>query len=199
MNDLLIGICAALRAEKAHGDLLLALARLRERGIAAKVLIVGDGPERSAIERKIAALNLSHCVFITGFKEDVRPYPAICDVIVLASHGIETFSIAALEAMAMGKPLVLTRIGGAEEQVIAGKMAFSMSLTIETLTDKLVALQSESTGKRMDGIRERVEALFSEGRMIEQFERQIQALCDAKKRTRLPRVSRPLQAVIKLA
>src|ERR1019366_9519113 len=53
VNDLLIGICAALRPEKAHGDLLLALARLRERGIAAKVLIVGDGPERSAIEQKI--------------------------------------------------------------------------------------------------------------------------------------------------
>lgn len=178
VNDLLIGICAALRAEKAHGDLLLALARLRERGIAAKVLIVGDGPERSAIERKIAALNLSHCVFITGFKEDVRPYLAICDVIVLASHGIETFSIAALEAMAMGKPLVLTRIGGAEEQVIAGKNGFLYEPgDIETLTDKLVALQSESTRKRMGmASRERVEALFSEGRMIEQFERQIQAL-----------------------
>src|ERR1035438_4211131 len=123
-NDLLIGICAALRPEKAHRDLLRALARLRERGISAKVLIVGDGPERSTIEQTIAALNLSPCVFITGFKDDVRPYLAICDVIVLASHAIETLSIAALEAMAMGKPLVLTRIGGAEEQVIDGKNGF---------------------------------------------------------------------------
>jgi glycosyltransferase involved in cell wall biosynthesis len=177
-NDLLIGICAALRPEKAHGDLLLALTRLRERGISAKVLIVGDGPERSAIEHTIAALKLSHCVFITGFKDDVRPYLAICDVIVLASHAIETFSIAALEAMAMGKPLVLTRIGGAEEQVIAGKNGFLYEPgDIEALSDNLAELQSESTRNRMGtASRERVESLFSESRMMEQFEREIQAL-----------------------
>jgi glycosyltransferase involved in cell wall biosynthesis len=176
-NDLLIGICAALRPEKAHRDLLLALARLRERGIAAKVLIVGDGPERSTIEQTIAALNLSSCVFITGFKDDVRPYLAICDIIVLASRAIETLSIAALEAMAMGKPLVLTRIGGAEEQVIDGNNGFLYEPgDIEALTDKLAGLQLQSTRKRMGSAsRERVESLFSESRMMEQFERQIQA------------------------
>jgi glycosyltransferase involved in cell wall biosynthesis len=177
-DDLLIGICATLRPEKAHGDLLLALTRLRERGISAKVLIVGDGPERSPIEQTIAALKLSHCVFITGFKDDVRPYLAICDVIVLASHAIETFSIAALEAMAMGKPLVLTRIGGAEEQVIAGQNGFLYEPgDIEALSDNLAELQSESTRNRMGtASRERVESLFSESRMMEQFEREIQAL-----------------------
>ncbi len=177
-DDLLIGICAALRPEKAHGDLLLALSLLRERGIPAKVLIVGDGPERSAIEQQLAELNLAACVFITGFKDDVRPYLAICDVIVLASHAIETFSIAALEAMAMGKPLVLTRIGGAEEQVIDGRNGFLYEPgDIESLSDKLAALQPEPLRKAMGmASRERVEALFSEERMMEQFERQIQAL-----------------------
>jgi glycosyltransferase involved in cell wall biosynthesis len=177
-DDLLIGICAALRPEKAHGDLLLAVSRLRERGIAAKVLIVGDGPERAAIEQTIAMLNLSGCVFITGFKDDVRPYLAICDVMVLASHAIETFSIAALEAMAMGKPLVLTRIGGAEEQVIAGQNGFLYQPgDIEALCDKLAALKLESTRKSMGAAsRERVAALFSQGRMMEQFEREIQTL-----------------------
>jgi glycosyltransferase involved in cell wall biosynthesis len=177
-DDLLIGICAALRPEKAHGDLLLALARLRERGMSAKALIVGEGPERSAIEQTAAALNLSRCVFITGFKDDVRPYLAICDVIVLASHAIETFSIAALEAMAMGKPLVLTRVGGAEEQVIDGQNGFLYEPgDIEALSDKLAALQLNSTRKRMGAAsRERVESLFSQSRMMEQFEQQILAL-----------------------
>ena len=176
-NDLLIGICAALRPEKAHRDLVRALALLRERGISAKLLIVGDGPERSTIEQTIAALNLSPCVFITGFKDDVRPYLAICDIIVLAST-TETFSIAALEAMAMGKPLVLTRIGGAEEQVIDGKNGYLYEPgDIEALTDKLAGLQLQSTRKRMGSAsRERVESLFSESRMMEQFELQIQAL-----------------------
>jgi glycosyltransferase involved in cell wall biosynthesis len=177
-DDLLIGICAALRPEKAHGDLLRALSLLRERGIPAKALIVGDGPERAAIEQTIAALHLDGCVFITGFKDDVRPYLAICDVVVLASHAIETFSIAALEAMAMGKPLVLTRIGGAEEQVIDGKNGFLYEPgDIGALSEKLAALQSEPARKAMGmASRERVEALFSEGRMMEQFEAQIQTL-----------------------
>jgi glycosyltransferase involved in cell wall biosynthesis len=177
-DDLLVGICAALRPEKAHGDLLLALARLRERGISAKALIVGDGPERSVIEQRIAALKLSRCVYITGFKDDVRPYLAICDVIVLASHAIETFSIAALEAMAMGKPLVLTRIGGAEEQVIAGQNGFLYEPgDIDALSGDLAELQLTSVRARMGAAsRERVESLFSESRMMEQFEREIQAL-----------------------
>jgi glycosyltransferase involved in cell wall biosynthesis len=177
-TDLVIGICAALRPEKAHGDLVNALARLRARGISAKGLLVGDGPQRSLVERQIAALNLGGSIFITGFKDDVRPYLSICDIVVLASHAIETFSIAALEAMAMAKPLVLTRIGGAEEQVIGGKNGFLFEPgDIEALTDKLAALQSEPIRKRM-GIasRERVESLFSEERMIEQFERELQAL-----------------------
>jgi glycosyltransferase involved in cell wall biosynthesis len=176
-DDLLIGICAALRPEKAHGDLLQALSLLRERGIPAKVLIVGDGPERSAIEQTIGALDMNGCVFITGFADDVRPYLAICDVVVLAS-AIETFSIAALEAMAMGKPLVLTRIGGAEEQVIDGQNGFLYEPgDIEALSQKLAALQLEPTRKAMgQASRERVKRLFSEGRMMEQFEAQIQAL-----------------------
>jgi glycosyltransferase involved in cell wall biosynthesis len=177
-NDLLIGICAALRPEKAHRDLLLALARLRERGISAKALMVGDGPERAAIERTILTLNLSGSVFITGFKDDVRPYLAICDVVVLASHAIETFSIAALEAMAMGKPLVLTRIGGAEEQVISGENGFLYEPgDIEALTDKLAALQLSSTRERLGAAsRARVASLFSERRMTQQFEHEIKAL-----------------------
>lgn len=181
-DDLLIGICAALRPEKAHRDLLQALARLRARGVAAKVLMVGDGPERADIERTIAALNLGGCAFITGFKDDVRPYLAICDLIVLASHAIETFSIAALEAMAMGKPLVLTRIGGAEEQVISGENGFLYEPgDIDALTDRLAALQSSSTRERMGAAsRERVESLFSERRMTQQFEHEIQVLGSTK-------------------
>jgi len=54
-GDLLIGICAALRPEKAHGDVLLALSRLRgTRNIGQSADCGWTGPERSAIEQKIA-------------------------------------------------------------------------------------------------------------------------------------------------
>ncbi len=177
-DDLLIGICAALRPEKAHVDLLYALVRLRERGVPAKALFVGDGPERGAIEQKIRELNLRGSVVITGFMQDVRPYVGSCDVIALVSHAIETFSVAALEAMAMGKPLVLTLIGGAAEQVIEGQNGYLYEPgDIDALTDRLFALTSSDLRSRMGKIsRERVESLFSQQRMMDQFQTQIRAL-----------------------
>lgn len=119
-DDLVIGICAALRPEKQHEDLLEAIALLRAEGLPAKCLIIGDGPRRSAIEARIASLVLGQQVVITGFEKDVRPHIAACDCLAIVSHLVETFSVAALEAMAMGKPVVMSAIGGAAEQIRDG-------------------------------------------------------------------------------
>ena len=71
------------------------------------MLIIGEGPQRREIERQIAELELTGHAVIAGHRNDVRPYIACCDVMTLTSHNVETFSIAALESMALGKPLVL--------------------------------------------------------------------------------------------
>jgi glycosyltransferase involved in cell wall biosynthesis len=140
-EDYVIGICATLRHEKAHPDLLNALARLRSNGIPAKALIIGDGPERGRIEQVARDLGIEKHIVITGFQADVRPFVAACDVMTLVSHSVETFSIAALESMAMGKAMLMTRIGGADEQVIEGKngMLFEPG-DIDALTGKLATL-----------------------------------------------------------
>jgi glycosyltransferase involved in cell wall biosynthesis len=122
-DDFVIGICSGLRPVKAHGDLLAAIAQLRSRGVAAKGLLIGDGPERPAIERATARLGLDGHVVITGVREDVRSHVSACDVMTLVSHS-ETFSLAALESMALGKPLVMSDVGGAGEQVIHGEHGF---------------------------------------------------------------------------
>ena len=69
-DDFVIGICSGLRRVKAHGDLLAAIAKLRSRGVAAKGLLIGDGPERPAIERAIGRLSLEGHIAITGVRED---------------------------------------------------------------------------------------------------------------------------------
>lgn len=122
-EDFVIGICSGLRPVKAHGDLLAAIARLRARGVAAKGLLIGDGPERPVIERASARLGLEGHVAITGVQEDVRSFVSACDVMTLVSHS-ETFSLAALESMALGKPLVMSDVGGAGEQVSHGEQGF---------------------------------------------------------------------------
>jgi glycosyltransferase involved in cell wall biosynthesis len=174
-RDYVIGICAVLRPEKAHGDVLQALARLRKAGLQAKLLLVGDGPERAAIEAQAVSLGISADVAIAGFQKDVRPYIAACDVMVLASHTIETFSIAALESMALGKPVVLTNIGGADEQVSPGINGYLFAPgDIDALTEHLTALASPQTRAVMGQaamkiVRER----FTTAKMIAAFSTQL--------------------------
>ncbi len=118
-DELAIGLCAIFREEKRHIDLLSALAALRRQGIAAKAVLVGDGPMRAEIEAAINRLGLRGAVVLAGFQQDVRPYIAMCDVMTLTSHA-ETFPMATLEYMAMGKPLVASKVGGLNEQVSDG-------------------------------------------------------------------------------
>ena len=170
--DFVVGICAALRPEKAHGDLVRALDRLRRGGqIRAKGLLIGDGPERGRVEQLIARLGLGADVAVSGFQSDVRPLVACCDVMALPSHAVETFSIAALEAMALGKPLVLSRIGGAEEQVTDGVNGLLFEPgDIDALARHLARLADAPTRERMARAAEqRVRNGFEESRMIGEY------------------------------
>jgi glycosyltransferase involved in cell wall biosynthesis len=177
-NDYVIAICAALRPEKAHGDYLQALVKLRAGGLSVKGLIIGDGIERRNIEQAIDHLRLRDCVVITGFQTDVRPLVACSDVVVLASHAVETFSVAALEAMALGKPLVLTRIGGADEQVSDNVNGFLFEPgDIDGLAAHLARLSVPEERARM-GIEavSRVRECFTESRMLAAFADQLVGL-----------------------
>lgn len=123
-EDYVIGLCSVFRPEKAHGDLLEAVWKLRSRGVPAKALLIGDGPERGTIERTISRLGLEQHVVITGLREDVRACIGACDVMTLVSRSVESFSLAALESMSLGKPMIMSDIGGARELVIHGEHGF---------------------------------------------------------------------------
>ena len=183
-DDYVIGLCSSLRPEKAHGDLLQAVARLRAQGCPAKALLIGDGTERAAIERHIETLGLGEHVVITGMQQDVRPYIGSCDVMTLVSHAIETFSLAALESMALGKPLVMSDIGGASEQVVHGQTGFVFEPgDIETLTAHLRSLDSPTLRARMGvaGAR-RVRQLFTVEAMTSGFTAAIDSLLEDGRR-----------------
>jgi glycosyltransferase involved in cell wall biosynthesis len=178
-DDYVVAICAALRPEKAHGDYLQALAKLRARGLPVKGLIIGDGSERRSIERRIEALNLADSVFITGFQSDIRPLVACSDVVVLTSTSTETFSVAALEAMALGKPLVLSNIGGADEQVSDNVNGFLFEPgDIDALTAHLAYLNDANERARMgQASLRRVRQSFTQSGMLAAFTEQLAALC----------------------
>ncbi len=189
-HDYVVGMCAVMRPEKSHGDLLKALAHLQHEGLSIRCLLIGDGPMRPLIELQIDALGLRHMVRITGLLSDVRVAVSACDVMVLPS--VETFSIAALEAMALGKPMVMTRMGGAPEQVTSGDngLLYPLGDTV-TLAACLRQLASPELRKQM-GVRaaERVQRQFDVSHMIQSYEAALEALV-----SRRPVVSdQPLRA-----
>lgn len=171
-GDYLVGICALIRPEKAHADLLKAVALLRKSGMDIKCLLIGDGPQRSEIEAKIVNFGLTSHVCITGLLPDVRPTVAACNVMALVSHR-ETFSISALESMALGKPMIMTKIGGANEQIIHGKNGYLYeSGNITELADALRQLmESEKRGRMGASARSRVVQQFSLGAMVDAYDR----------------------------
>lgn len=170
-GDYVVGLCSVFRPEKAHGDLLQAIAELRSRGLPAKALLIGDGPERTAIETAISRLRLEAHVRITGLREDVRPFIGACDVMTLVSHSVETFSLAALESMSLGKPMVMSRTGGAGELVVHGEQGFVFEPgDIATLAKHLTLLTSPSLRARLGAAAaRRVRELFTVQGMAARF------------------------------
>lgn len=179
-SDYVIGICAALRPEKAHTDLLAAVARLRNMGYPARALIVGDGPERRNIEAQATQLGIHESVYITGLQTDVRPWLAAMDVFALASRSIETLSIAGLEAMAAARPLVLSRVGGADELVVSGANGLLFDPgDIAALTACLQKLFDADTRRRFgESSTARVRDHFSQQKMLMRYTGALKELCN---------------------
>jgi glycosyltransferase involved in cell wall biosynthesis len=128
-TGLLIGAVGRLAPEKNHDVLLTALRRLRVARVDAHLVIAGAGPLRAALEKRAAALEIADRVSFIGELDDVRPVLAALDVFVLPSVAVESFSNAALEAMAMGRPVILSDIGGAREMIDDGVEGYVVSPT----------------------------------------------------------------------
>jgi len=108
-----------LHPAKGTEDLLLALARLREAGERFKCLVLGEGALRPFLEQRIRRLALGDCVQLLGHAANPYAYVRSADVFVSASRW-ETFGIAILEAMALGRPVVATRTDGAVDLIEDG-------------------------------------------------------------------------------
>jgi glycosyltransferase involved in cell wall biosynthesis len=127
-------LAAAFRPEKNHLGAIRALKILREtRGENAYLLLAGEGVMRKQAEQIAQDLNLAEYVIFAGPQKDLRPFYWAADLFSLTSASVETFSIAALEAMSCGLPAVLTDIGGAREMVIEGKNGFLSGSDDESL------------------------------------------------------------------
>jgi glycosyltransferase involved in cell wall biosynthesis len=115
-----VGTVALFSAKKRLHDWLAAARIVLNHQPAARFLLVGDGPLRTELHASAAALGIEHAVSFPGLQEDVRPYLAAMDVYLMTSI-FEGLPVALLEAMAMGRAVVVTPVGGIPEVVRAGE------------------------------------------------------------------------------
>jgi N-acetyl-alpha-D-glucosaminyl L-malate synthase BshA len=94
-----------------------------QKQIPAKLLMIGDGPERSAAERLTARKKISDRVMFVGKQDRVYELLALADLMLLPSE-LESFGLASLEAMACEVPSIATRVGGLPEVIEHGHSGF---------------------------------------------------------------------------
>jgi glycosyltransferase involved in cell wall biosynthesis len=111
---------SALVRRKGLDVLLDALADLARRGLRPALWIAGDGPEHGVLVAQAARLGLTARVRWLGHRDEVGDLLAACDVFVLPSRR-EGLGVAALEAMAAGRPVVASAVGGLGDAVVDGR------------------------------------------------------------------------------
>jgi len=115
-----IGFVGRLEAVKNVNSLLNAFITLRANGTPCELWIIGDGSERSALERRILERSLTDEVLLFGYQDDPAFFMRQCHVCVQPSLS-EGFGLAVVEAMGCGVPVIATASGGTPEIIDHGK------------------------------------------------------------------------------
>ena len=181
-EKILIGAIGRLVAEKGLEYLLECMPKLLKHFSRAKLLLVGDGPSRADLEKRVLSLGLKDNIIFTGFRSDIREILSRLDILILPSI-LEGFPMIILEAMAMAKPIVASDIPGIREQIINGKNGILVPVKdpnalaaaiIEILADRKAA---ENIGL---AARKTVDDKFSIEKMVAQTETLYLSLLKAK-------------------
>lgn len=159
------------RPVKRIGDVVDTFAAVH-RQLPSRLLMIGDGPERSPAERKLRELGLEGRVAFLGKQEHFVELLAAADVFLLPSEQ-ESFGLAALEALSCGVPVVATTIGGIPELVDAGETGLLSPLgDVEGMARHVLWLVSdrERWAAFSRRARERVLERFKLGPAIDRYE-----------------------------
>ncbi len=103
-HPVIVGV-GRLARQKGFDLLIRAHAKLRRSGFNNSLVIIGEGPERAALEQLIKAEKVQESVLLTGFMANPHPIVAVADVFCLSSR-FEGFGLVLLEALALGTPIV---------------------------------------------------------------------------------------------
>lgn len=124
-HDQALVVVGRLEPQKGHRVLLDALPAVRAEFPRTRLVCVGDGPLKTELKQQACALGLAEAVRFVGYKSKVPDWLALADIAVLPSF-YEGLPLAALEALAAGKPMVATAVDGTPEIVLDGKTGLTV-------------------------------------------------------------------------
>jgi glycosyltransferase involved in cell wall biosynthesis len=170
-GDLVILSIARLAPDKGLEYLIEAAALLPHTGRRIQIVIAGDGPERDRLEQLAGHMGATQRVRFLGFREDVGDLLAASDLVVLPSLR-EGLSIALLEAMAVGKPIIATSIGSQREVAAHADMArLVRPADARALCEAIVLLAADEALMAQLGRAARAvyESRYTENRMLQSY------------------------------
>lgn len=158
-NEPLLVHVSNFRPVKRPVDCVEILAGVLKKGIKTRLVMVGDGSERTNAEHRARCLGVyDSCVFV-GKQPGIVDYLSVSDVLLLPSEQ-ESFGLAALEAMACEVPVIASRVGGIPEVVTDGETGFLSDVgDIEKMANDAGRLLTDDDFRRKMGRRARESAL----------------------------------------
>jgi N-acetyl-alpha-D-glucosaminyl L-malate synthase BshA len=143
-----------------------------QRQVPARLMMIGDGPERSTAEWMVRRKGIQDRVHFLGKQDRVHEKLAVADLMLLPSQ-LESFGLAALEAMACQVPAVATRVGGVPEVIDDGKTGLLADVgDVDTMARQAIELLSDEGKLRQMGKRARIAAQtrFCSTKIIPEYE-----------------------------
>jgi glycosyltransferase involved in cell wall biosynthesis len=162
---------ARLDELKDHPTALRCLVRVIREEPAARLVLVGDGPEETAIRALVEQLGLTQSVLFLGVRKDVPRLLQAADILLLSSIS-EGIPLAVIEAMCAGLPVVCTNVGGTSEVISDSQTGLLAPAGDDAaLADALLRLHRDPDFRRRLGEngRARAQELFSEERMARRY------------------------------
>ncbi|BCY29086.1 N-acetyl-alpha-D-glucosaminyl L-malate synthase BshA [Flavobacterium okayamense] len=142
-NERIITHISNFRKVKRIEDVIRIFYKVQEK-LPAKLMMVGDGPEKEKAEQLCEDLNISNKVIFFGNSNEIDKILCYSDLFLLPSE-TESFGLAALEAMACGVPVISTNSGGLPEVNIHGKTGFLSDVgnVVEMSENAIKVLENE--------------------------------------------------------
>jgi N-acetyl-alpha-D-glucosaminyl L-malate synthase BshA len=170
-NEKILIHISNFRPLKRVGDVIRIFNIVRQK-IKSKLLLVGDGPDRSSAEQLARELGIVEDVKFLGKQAEIIPLLSIADLFLIPSQS-ESFGLSALEAMSCEVPVVASSVGGLPEVVIHGTTGFISEIgDVERMAKYSVELLTNETKHKMfaDASRKRAVDEFEERGIVSQYE-----------------------------